>query len=760
MTFIGQPILRNEDKRLLTGGGTYSDDVTRPGMLHAAILRSSHAHGIIRGIDASEARALPGVVAVYSWADIAETAQPIPIRLAPLVGLDRFPQYSLASDKVRFVGEPIAVVVAESRYIAEDALNLIAVDMEELPAIVDWEGAAQPKSLLHEAHGTNVASSYQVQRGDVEAAFAEADYRRRETFVCQRHTGVPMETRAVIAEWDVAAQHMTVWGATKVPFPNRATLAKMLGLPNTAVDLIEVDVGGGFGIRGEFYPEDFLIPFAALKLGRPVKWIEDRREHLLSAQHSRDVSCVLEIACKRDGTILGLKAELFVDLGAYVRTVGGVVPAKAAQFVPGPYRIANVGVSVNVFLSNKTPVGTYRAPGRYESNFFRERLVDMAAADLGIDPAEIRRKNLVPESAMPYGIGKLVPYEPEGEYDTGDFLATFERALADSDWKRLNTRQGEDENGWLHGTGIACFVETGGAGPAETARLVVRKEDGGIDLSIGSSALGQGHETVFAQICADALGIPFEGIRVFHGSTTLLDEGFGTYASRAIVMGGSAVLVTAEKLIETMRPLAAEALGLPNEALVWKNGRFETESGGASIDLATLAAAAPQEIRADGIFSSMRRTTSYGTHVAHVAVDKRTGQVRLIDYYVVEDVGRIVNPLIVHGQAVGGVVQGLGGAFLENLAYDANGQFLAGSFADYLMPTATDFPSIHCNSLELSRAPSNPLGAKGAGEGGTTAAGAAIGNAVSAALRKLGAEVHALPLTPSNVWSLIARAKN
>ena len=436
------------------------------------------------------------------------------------------------------------------------------------------------------------------------------------------------------------------------------------------------------------------------------------------------------------------------------------MPAKAAQFVPGPYRIANVGVSVNVFLSNKTPVGTYRAPGRYESNFFRERLVDMAAADLGIDPAEIRRKNLVPESAMPYGIGKLVPYEPEGEYDTGDFLATFERALADSDWKRLNTRQGEDENGWLHGTGIACFVETGGAGPAETARLVVRKEDGGIDLSIGSSALGQGHETVFAQICADALGIPFEGIRVFHGSTTLLDEGFGTYASRAIVMGGSAVLVTAEKLIETMRPLAAEALGLPNEALVWKNGRFETESGGASIDLATLAAAAPQEIRADGIFSSMRRTTSYGTHVAHVAVDKRTGQVRLIDYYVVEDVGRIVNPLIVHGQAVGGVVQGLGGAFLENLAYDANGQFLAGSFADYLMPTATDFPSIHCNSLELSRAPSNPLGAKGAGEGGTTAAGAAIGNAVSAALRKLGAEVHALHLTPSNVWSLIARAKN
>ena len=306
MTFIGQPILRNEDKRLLTGGGTYSDDVTRPGMLHAAILRSSHAHGIIRGIDASEARALPGVVAVYSWADIAETAQPIPIRLAPLVGLDRFPQYSLASDKVRFVGEPIAVVVAESRYIAEDALNLIAVDMEELPAIVDWEGAAQPKSLLHEAHGTNVASSYQVQRGDVEAAFAEADYRRRETFVCQRHTGVPMETRAVIAEWDVAAQHMTVWGATKVPFPNRATLAKMLRLPEKSVDLIEVDVGGGFGIRGEFYPEDFLIPFAALKLGRPVKWIEDRREHLLSAQHSRDVSCVLEIACKRDGTNLGL----------------------------------------------------------------------------------------------------------------------------------------------------------------------------------------------------------------------------------------------------------------------------------------------------------------------------------------------------------------------------------------------------------------------------------------------------------------------
>jgi carbon-monoxide dehydrogenase large subunit len=758
---VGSPVERTEDLRFLTGRGEYVDDLVLEGMVHAAILRSPIAHARIETIDPSAALALPGVLAVYTFADIATLAKPIPIRLGPLPGFDRFLQFPLASDKVRYVGEPVALVVAQSAYVAEDALDLVAVAYEELPPVVDWEGALAGAGMLHEAAGTNVASSYAVGRGDAEAAFRDADYVRAETFRCHRHGAVPMETRGLLAAWDAQTGRLQVWGAAKVPFFNRAALAAMLDLPKSAIDLIEVDVGGGFGVRGEIYPEDFLVPFAARALGRPVKWIEDRREHLLSTNHSREITCELAIACRRDGEILGLRGRIMADIGAYVRTNGGVVPSKAAQFLPGPYRIGNFACEVNAHLSNKTPVGTYRGPGRFEANFFRERLMDMAAADLGIDPATFRRRNLVTAAELPYDIGKLVPHEDASAYDSGDFHATYERALTEIRWTERQAVQGRAIDGWYHGIGLACFVESGGAGPQENARLVV-EPDGRVSIYVGSSNLGQGLETVFAQICGDALGVPMERLRVFHGSTTYLDAGWGTYHSRAVVMGGSAVLLGARSLIERMRPLAADLLGQPNQELVWDDGRFRTDDGKQQIDLAALAAAAARRgetLEAPASFSNTKRTYTSGAHAAYVAVDPRTGRVKLLDYVAVEDVGRMVNPLLVHGQAIGALVQGLGGAFLDEFIYGRDGQLLNASFADYLLPTADDFPNIRSVSLEIAPSATNPLGAKGAGEGGIVPVAAAIGNAVSAALAGLGVQVRELPLSPPRVWRLIEDAK-
>jgi carbon-monoxide dehydrogenase large subunit len=755
---IGRPLSRVEDTRFLAGRGHYCDDCALDGMLHGAILRSDVAHGRLRKIDVTRATALDGVVQVITFADISSCARPIPIRIGQLPGLDRFVQFPLVHNKIRFVGEPIALVVATSRYIAEDALELIDMDIEALPAVTDWETAAASTTLLFESHGTNIASSYRVETGEVAAAFNNADYARRETFYCHRHTGTPMETRGIVAEWDIVAGRMRVYGAAKIAFANRRVLAAMLDLPESSIDLIELDIGGGFGIRGEFYPEDFLIPFAARRIGRPVKWIEDRREHLLAANHSRDVRCDLEIACRSDGTILGLRGAIFADMGAYARSTGGIVTANSARCLPGPYRIANFACDVHAFLTNKTPVGTYRAPGMFEANFFSERLLDIAAVDLGIDPAEIRRRNLIPASAMPSSRGKLVPYaEGETVYDSGNFHSAFERAVAEIEWHKSKLSEGRDAEGWYHGVGVASFVASSGVGPKENARLLLHP-DGGLELHVGSSTMGQGHETVFAQICADVLGVSHDVIKVLHGSTTLLDNGFGTFHSRATVMGGSAAFETSKALIERLRPLAALELGNPNAEMIWRDGAFFAAEGAASVSLtrlATLATVDGKPLQVDGTFDQTKRTYTYGTHAARVAVDPWTGKVRLLDYVAVEDIGRAINPLLAHGQAVGAIVQGLGGVFLEHLIYDASGQLLTGSFADYLLPTAQDFPIVRCFCLEEAPSPSNPLGAKGAGEGAIIPVGAVIANAVSAALAPFGAQVRELPLTAPHVWTLV-----
>ena len=568
----------------------------------------------------------------------------------------------------------------------------------------------------------------------------------------QRFTAVPMEPRGLHAAWDERAQRLTVHGAAKVPFHNRRILAKQMDLPEGSIDLIECDVGGGFGVRGEFYPEDFLIPFAARQLGRSVKWTEDRREHLIATNHARDAECELELACDRDGKIRGLRGRAAVDLGAYIRTNGATAARNLIQVLSGPYRIPNINVAVDLLVTNKTPSGTYRGPGRFEADFFRERLFDLAANDLGVDRTDFRRKNLITQAEMPYALAKVVPLDIETETDSGDYLATFERCLAEFGWSEKAALQGKPIDGRYHGVAVGCYLEGGGSGPRENVRLEV-ESDGAVSVYVGSSSVGQGVETVLAQIAADALERPMTAIRgVLHGSTTYLKQGYGSYSSRSIVMGGSAIVAAAATLKDAIKARAAQHFGCDTSEIAL-DGEMVRGPGGRPVSWGELAA---DGLSAEGTYGSHKRTYSYGAHAAHVAVDPKTGHVAVLDYVAVEDVGRIINPLTLHGQALGAIVQGLGGVLLEHIIYDENAQLLTGSLADYLMPTASDFPVVRTVALEQAPAPHNPLGAKGAGEGGIIPVGGVIANAVAHAL---GVEPRDLPLSPPRVWELVRRAR-
>jgi carbon-monoxide dehydrogenase large subunit len=765
-TYIGAPIRRQEDIRFLTGKATFVDDIQLPAMLHVAILRSPHAHARIVAIDASAAKAMPGVAAVFSFQDIAAFARPIPIRLYPLPGLERFLQYPLARDTVRYVGEPIALVVADSRYLAEDALEAIEVAYEPLPAVVDLQDALRDRVVIHAEAGTNLAARYTIAIGDVEAAFREAEYTRRETFKVHRHTGNPLETRGLVASYDAGRGEFTVWGPTKVPHFNRAVLASFLGIPEAKLHFIEPDVGGGFGIRGEFYPEDFLIPFAAVQLGRPVKWIEDRLEHLQAANHSRDVRCDIAIAARRDGTLLGIRAQVYGDMGAYIRTHGGLVPSSTAALLTGPYRIPAYECTVSCVMTNKMGLGTFRAPGRYESCFIRERLLDMVAADLGLDPVELRRRNFIQPADMPYTVGQTRPDGPPTVFDSGDYPLALQRALEQIDYEALKRRQGAFQGGKYHGVGVGCFVKNTGLGPYEGARVVVGGADK-VAVYLGIASLGQGHETTMAQICADGLGVPIESVTVLHGSTDLMPFGVGTFASRGTVMAGNAVHLACQRLQAKMLAIAGRYLGVDPAQLEWRGGRVyrrQAEADEPLLDLEALVRlAAPTSpysldepgLEATAYFRSEQLTYSYGAHAAQVAVDPETGQVEVLRYVVVEDVGRCINPLIVHGQTAGGAVQGIGATLLEELVYDDAGQLVSGTFMDYLLPTSQDAPAIEAVILEAAPSPLNPLGVKGAGEGGIVATGAALANAVAQALAPLGVPVRELPLSPEKIRAWI-----
>jgi aerobic carbon-monoxide dehydrogenase large subunit len=749
--YIGSPLDRIEDFRLLTGAGTFVGDLKPDKLFHAVILRSPFAHGRIRRIEAGPARSLEGVAVVLTAAEIGEVPI-IPIRQHGKPEGEPYRQPVIADKKVRYVGEPVAIIVASEQCIAEDAAELIEVEIDELPAVATHEIAATGQTLLFEDTVTNLATAFYARMGDADAAFATAEYRRREKFSVQRHTASPMETRGLLAEWDPELQRMIVSGATKVPFFNRRVLAEMLKLQPSQVDLIEVDVGGGFGARGEFYPEDFLIPFAAHYLGGKVRWIEDRREHLMAMNHAREMYADLEIACRTDGTVVGVRGRIDIDLGAYVRTNGFTTPRNVAQFVSGPYLMPNIAIDAFSYLTSKTPTGTYRGPGRYEASFFCERLLDMAANDLGIDPAEFRLKNLIPEDQLPRPLATMAGLDRtwQTELDNGAYGTVMQRCLDEFGWNEKKKIQGQMINGRYHGIAVGNFVEGGAGGRFENARMTI-ENDGTVTVAVGSTALGQGLQTILSQVAADALSMPIERIQLLHGSTTLVTQGFGSFHSRSTVMGGSAILLAAEALIAMLRDKGAKHFGCEYGDVSVSDGYVRY--GRKSIEFSTFAGS-----EVERQFENHKLTYSYGSHAAHIAVDPGTGHVELLDYMTVDDVGRIINPATLHGQILGAIVQGLGSTFLEHLQYDENGQLLTGSLADYLLPTATDYPNIRGISLGLRPCPNNPLGAKGAGEGGLIAVGGVIGNAIAAALRSMSVEPRDLPLSPSNIWRLMQQA--
>lgn len=741
--YFGSPVLRIEDLRLLRGRGQYIDDVAKTDQLHAVILRSSIAHGTLHGIDVSAALRLQGVHAVLTVADLGPEVPTIPLRLIPLDELEPFRQPVLATGKVRYVGEPLAVVLADSAAIAEDALDLIEVTIEPLPVA--------PAAAVFESCPSNETTTFRAVRGDAAAAFVSAPYMRTESFRVQRHAAMPMEPRGLVAFWDDAAGRLTVTGVAKVPGPNRKILATLMALDLDAIDFIETDVGGGFGSRGEFYPEDFLVPFAARHCGRPIKWTEDRREHLLADNHAREMEFTIEIACRRDGTILALRGHAICDIGAYVRTNGSIAPRNLVQHLAGPYRVADIDLAATMIVSNKTPCGTYRGPGRFEADFARERLFDMVAKDLGLDRVAFRRRNLITSAEMPYPVARVTPYVGETEYDSGDYAEAFDQCLDVIGWNEKSHTGGRLIDGRYHGFGIACFTEGGAAGPKEDARVVV-EPDNTVTVYVGSTALGQGLQTILTQIAADVIGLPMERITVRHGSTTYIKDGQGSFHSRSTVMGGSAIIVASNNLKDAIRAAAAKCFGCAQSAVDLVDGHAVGPHG-LSAAWAELADAGG--LSAEGTFFNDKHTTAYGTAAAHVAVDPKTGHVAVLDYVCTEDVGRIANPDTLHGQVIGSIVQGLGGVFLEHLVYDEQGQLLTGSFADYLLPTASDFPHIRAFSSGVHRSPNNPLGAKGGGEGGVVSVGGVIANAVADALQSFGVEPRDLPLSPARVWQMI-----
>lgn len=749
---IGTSALRSEDRPLVEGRGCFIGDFKIPGMLHAAVVRSPHAHARIAGITTSAALELEGVHAVIVGEDIPDGVL-IPMRQFNVPGSERFLQSPLARSVVRYSGEPVAVVIADSRGLAEDAGELVEVDYEELPPVLDAEAALGVDSpLLQPAAGTNLAGELVIEHGAIDEVFASADFVLDEEFRIQRHAAVPLETRGLVAEFNEPDDSLTVWGAAKIPHVNRGILARLLGWEEHRIRLVELHVGGGFGARGEFYPEDYLIPFCAMTIKRPVAWIEDREENLRAMNHSREQLHRISVAMRADGKFLGLKDELICDTGAYVRTHGLTVPAMSAAMMPGPYEWPAYRCHVRNVVTNKTPCGTYRAPGRYEANFVRERLLDMAAHRLGIDPIEIRRRNLLGEDVFPYDAETT--YDGHSVvYDSGKYEKLLDKAIEAFDVAALRRWRDEPVDSPLRrGVGLAFFVEKAGPAVKTYARVEIGPT-GEVVVFSGTASVGQGVETVLAQVCASHLGMPYDRIRVRHGDTAVIPEGMGAFGSRAAMLGGAAVMNAAREVRGRVLKLASDELEVAPEDLVmipegvavrgsetkrvsWE--RMNELNGGTFVE--------------EGRFACEFLGYPYGVHVAAVEVDGGTGGVEIKRYGVAYDVGRCINPMLVRGQITGGAAQGIGGALLEEFVYDPLGQPLAASFMDYLLPTVKEVPTLDILVTEDAPSPLNPLGVKGAGEGGTAAAGAAIANAVSDAL---GVEVTRLPVSPERVVELI-----
>jgi carbon-monoxide dehydrogenase large subunit/6-hydroxypseudooxynicotine dehydrogenase subunit gamma len=760
MTFVGRSLPRLEDRPLVTGQGRFAADVSFAHQLHMRVVRSAHAHGRIVSIDAQAALTAAGVIAVWTAADVADIP-PIDFRLTRIEGLEPYRQPILAAEHVRYVGEPVAVVFATDPYIAEDAADLVTVEIEALPELLAADAPPEEFDTGHSTEAATVRKGY----GDVTAAFAAAHTTVALELKIGRHSGVPLETRGAIARLDVGRNVLELFGAAKVPHWNRDALARMLGRASSSVHLHEGHTGGGFGVRGELYPEDVLACLAALRLQRPVKWIEDRREHLIAANHSRQQHYRVRAAVDEAGRLLAIDGEFFHDQGAYVRTHAATVPDLAATMLLGPYRVAAYCMVGRIRLTNKTPCGTYRAPGRFESTFVRERLMDAIAAELHIDPIEIRRRNLIAVAEMPYA-RHLDTLGTEMTYDSGDYARLLDKTLAAIGWPALrDDLERRRAAGEIVGAGLAMFVEKSGLGPYDGVHASI-DTSGEVEIVTGATSVGQGMETVIAQICADALGVDYRRVRVVHGQTDRIDYGIGTFASRVTVMTGEATRIAAAKLRAKAITAAAGLLQSAPETLDVIDGKVTRKNAaqGPSVTLGEIARtlnpgskllgdAAPG-LAADGWFESQHMNYPYGIHVAVVRVDRETGAVAIERYFVGYDIGRAVNPMLVDGQIAGGVAQGLGGALFEEFLYDARGEPLCVNFADYLMPTAREIPPIEVLITEDAPSPLNSLGVKGAGEGGANAVGAAVAAAIDDALGRPGA-VTQLPVTPQRLREIL-----
>jgi aerobic carbon-monoxide dehydrogenase large subunit len=765
MSVVGRRIRRLEDRRLLRGLGHFVDDVDRVGQLWMRVLRASHAHARIVGVRTDAALALPGVEKVLTGEDLA-WARPIPVRTRTEHRLDDFLQPVLAHDRVRYVGEPVAVVLAEDAYLAEDAAELVEVRYEEMPVTLDAREAIEADAPQLREESGNEAATLHMGYGDVEEAFRSATRVVETEVKVGRHSGVPLETRGLVAEYDAGSDHLTVWGATKVPHFNRRVLSQMLEMPLSRISMKRSDAGGGFGVRGEFYPEDFLVPYLARETGRPVKWIEDRAEHLVAANHSREQMRRLEAAFDDEHRLLALRDEVWHDNGAYVRTHGVIVADLTLAMLPGPYRVPAYEGTAHVALTNKTPCGTYRGPGRYEATFAREHLLDVAATELGVDRLELRKINLLDSSEMPH-TRPLSTLDTDVVLDAGDYKGLLDKALHHSgfeDWEK-EARELRAQ-GRLIGTGIGYFLEKSGLGPYEEATVEV-DPTGSVRVLTGGASLGQGIETVLAQIAADQLSIPPEEIEVVHTDTDLLPDGVGSWASRSTVVGGSAAMLAAKATAEKALRVAAEMLEASTADLRLESSRVKVAgSPGKSVSLEEIAAACePHSAVAKGeepglgarrTFSVDHMTYPYGVHLAQIEIDPETGGVAIRRYFVAYEVGRAVNPTLVEGQLIGGAAQGLGGALLEEFRYDDSGQPLTATFIDYMEPTAAEIPRIRTLVCEDAPSPDNPLGLKGAGEGGTVGCGAAMASAVEDAMGRPGS-ISALPISPGQIRTLARR---
>lgn len=774
---VGQRIKRTEDPRLLTGNGRYVDDIDRAGLLHVAVLRSDQPHARIRGIDVGAAFAVPGVVAIFDAGDIAGDFRPA-IPTSRMKGYYATPFRPLAEGKVRYVGEPVVAVVAESRYAAEDALELISIDYEPLPfAIRQVDAVADDAPLLHEEAGSNVIIARTFNRGDVEAALRQAAVVVKGRFRMTRKTPMPMEPRAYLAEWDRRRQAMTLHTATNIPGIVRDVLAECLDLPGNRMRVVAPDVGGSFGGKGSLYHEEMLVSILARRLERPVTFVADRMEDLTAMSQAFDELIEAELAVDADGHLLGLKADVIGDIGAYsiYPWTGALEPVQVVSFLPGPYRMEHYHGRVRGVLTPKPPTGPYRGVGRPSSTFAMERLIEMAARRLGMDPVEIRRRNLVRAEEFPYRTGSGIIW------DRSAFQECLEGACALGDYPALvRERDAARATGRWVGIGLASYAELTGIGSriavapgmpintgTETANIRI-DATGAVTAAFGISSHGQGLETTLAQVVADELGCRMEDVEIQHGDSALVPMGTGTYASRSAVLGGGAATLAARVVKAKVLKAAAYVMQVPVEEMEAEGGVIRARSSNAAMTFKELAHAVyaqmgriPHDQREDLVASETYDpylgTACSSTHLAMVEIDPGTCGVTVRRFVVAEDCGRIINPLIVDGQVHGAVVQGIGAALLEEVVHNDAGQLLTASLADYLVPVATSVPDIGIAHIE-AELPNNIGGFRGMGEGGTIGAPAAVANAVSDALAHLGIEIDTLPASPERIFRLVRQA--